>query len=79
MDFAQVGIMEIKMPKDTDDCEVMNELFGGTSKLRSDDDNLPYYNHWRPIAICHPDGTKIRDLTKAEQIAWIKKQKERDR
>ena len=67
------------MIKDTDDCEVMNELFGGTSKLRSDDDNLPYYNHWRPIAICHPDGTKIRDLTKAEQIAWIKKQKERDR
>ena len=52
--------------KDTDDCEVMNELF---------DSGDEYYNHWRPVAICHPDGTKIRDLTKAEQIAWIKKQK----
>ena len=61
------------MPKDTDDCEVMNELFDGGK------DDLPYYNHWRPIAYVHPDGTKIRDLTKAEQIAWIKKQRELDK
>ena len=67
------------MSKDTDDCEVMNELFDGTSKRRSDDDDLPYYNHWRPVAYVNQDGTKIRDLTKAEQIAWVKQQKERER
>ena len=64
------------MPKDSDDCEVMNELFGGTSKRRTDDD-IGYYNHWRPVAIVHPDGEKIRDLTKQEQLEWIKKQKEK--
>lgn len=32
--------------------------------------------HWRYY---HPDGEKIRDLTKAEQIAWIKQQKEREK
>ena len=65
--------------KDSDDCAVMNELFGGTSKRRTDDDDLPYYNHWRPVAYIYPDDTKIRDLTKAEQTAWIKQQKERER
>lgn len=58
------------MPKDTDDCEVMNELFDS-----GDDKPLPPY-HWHPVSLYHDDGTKIRDLTKAEQIAWIKKQKE---
>ena len=67
------------MPKDTDDCELMNELFGGVSKRRTDDDDLPYYNHWRPVAIVHPDGEKIRDLTREEQIQWIKQQKEREK
>ena len=55
--------------KDSDDCEVMNELFDSGSE------ELPYYNHWRPVAIVHSDGTKIRDITKKEQIEWIKKQK----
>lgn len=47
------------MSKDSDDCEIMNELFGGTSKRRTDDDDLPYYNHWRPVAIVHSDGENI--------------------
>jgi hypothetical protein len=59
------------MSKDSDDCEVMNELFD------SGKDDTGYYNHWRPIAWCNVDGTKIRDLTKQEQLEWIKKQKER--
>ena len=59
------------MPKDTDDCEIMNELFGN-------DEQLPPY-HWHPVALYHDDGEKIRDLTKAEQIAWIKQQKEREK
>ena len=67
------------MSKDTDDCELMNELFGGTSKRRTDDDDLPYYNHWRPVEIVHPDREKIRDLTREEQLQWIKQQKERER
>ena len=57
------------MPKDTDDCEIMNELFDSGS------DDIGYYNHWRPVAIVHPDGEKIRDLTKQEQLEWIKQQK----
>lgn len=64
------------MSKDSDDCEVMNELFGGTSKRRTDDDDIGYYNHWRPVAYCDRDGEKIRDLTREEQIQWIKQQKE---
>ena len=67
------------MPKDSDDCEVMNELFGGISKRRTDDDDIGYYNHWRPIAWCNDDGEKIRDLTREEQLQWIKQQKERER
>lgn len=61
------------MPKDIDDCEIMNELFD------SGQDNAGYYNHWRPISWCNDDGTKIRDLTKKEQIEWIKQQKEKDK
>jgi hypothetical protein len=67
------------MPKDSDDCEIMNEFFGGTSKRRTDDDDIGYYNHWRPVAIVHPDGEKIRDLTREEQLEWIKQQKEREK
>lgn len=59
------------MPKDTSDCEVMNELFDS-------DEPLPRY-HWHPVAIYNYDDTKIRDLTKKEQIEWIKQQKERDK
>ena len=61
------------MPKDTDDCEVMNELFDSGK-----DEQLPKY-HWHPVALYNYDDTKIRDLTKTEQIAWIKKQKEREK
>lgn len=55
------------MSKDSDDCEVMNELFDCS-------DNKPLI-HWRPVAIYHNDGEKIRDLTKKEQLEWIKQQK----
>jgi hypothetical protein len=67
------------MPKDDMETQCMNELFGGNSKRRTDDDDLPYYNHWRPVAIVHPDGEKIRDLTREEQLKWLKQQKERER
>lgn len=75
--YGMMEPKEKKMSKDSDDCEVMNELFGGTSKRRTDDDDLPYYNHWRPVSIYNQDDTKIRDLTKQEQLEWIKKQKEK--
>ena len=38
------------------------------------DEELPHY-HWYPVALYNYDGTKIRDLTKEEQIKWIKEQK----
>lgn len=59
------------MPKDDMETECMNELFGN-------DEQLPPY-HWHPVALYNDDGEKIRNLTKAEQIAWIKQQKERER
>ena len=59
------------MSKDDMETECMNELFGN-------DEQLPPY-HWHPVALYHDDGEKIRDLTKAEQIAWIKQQKEKER
>ena len=54
--------------KDKDDieCECMNEEFAGGEEL-------PRY-HWLPVAIYDTDGNKIRDLTKKEQLEWIKKQ-----
>lgn len=57
------------MIKDSNDCEVMNELFD------SGQDETGYYNHWRTVARYNEDGTKIRDITKKEQIEWIKRQK----
>ena len=62
------------MPKDDMDTECMNELFDSGKE-----EELPFYNHWRPVAICHPDGEKIRDLSKKEQLEWIKKQREKER
>ena len=58
------------MSKDSDDCEVMNELFD-----KSEDD-LPYVNHWRPVAIINEDDKEIRKLTKEEQIEWIVKHRQ---
>ena len=57
------------MSKDDFECECMNEEFSGGEEL-------PRY-HWLPVAIYDNDGNKIRDLTKEEQLEWIKKQKER--
>jgi hypothetical protein len=64
------------MPKDDLETQCMNELFG---KEEKEDDDVGYYNHWRPVAVYNYDGTKIRDLTREEQIQWIKQQKERER
>lgn len=55
------------MSKDSDDCEIMNELFNG--------DELPKY-HWFPVAEYDQDDNKIRDYTREEQIKWIQQQKE---
>lgn len=60
------------MSKDTDDCELMNELFDSGEEPRK-------LIHWRPVAIYHEDGEKIRDLTKKEQLDWIKEQRGKDR
>lgn len=46
----------------------MNELFDSGEVI-----------HWHPVAIYNNDDTKIRDLTKEEQIAWVKKQKQKER
>lgn len=54
--------------RDSDDCDVMNELFDSGEVI-----------HWHPVAIYNNDDTKIRDLTKEEQIAWVKKQKQKER
>ena len=54
------------MSKDSNDCDVMNELFDSGEPI-----------HWKPVAWYNDDGTKIRDITKKEQIEWIKQQKER--
>lgn len=55
------------MSKDDMETECMNELFNS--------DDLPYVNHWRPVAIVDTDGEEIRKLTKEEQIAWIRRQR----
>lgn len=57
------------MSKDDMETECMNELFGKS------EDELPYVNHWRPVAIVDTDGEEIRKLTKEEQIEWIRQQK----
>lgn len=60
------------MSKDDIETETMNELF-------KSDDEEPRLIHWVPVAIYHDDGEKIRNLTKEEQIKWIKEQKEKMR
>ena len=53
------------MSKDSNDCEVMNELFDSREK--------PLV-HCHLVAWYYDDNTKIRDLSKEEQLEWIKKQ-----
>jgi hypothetical protein len=61
------------MSKDDLETQCMNELFD------SGEDDVGYYNHWRPVAYCDWEGNKIRNLTKEEQLKWIKQQKEREK
>ena len=62
------------MPKDDLETQCMNEFFGKREK-----EEVPFYNHWRPVAYCDWKGNKIRNLTREEQINWIKQQKEMER
>lgn len=52
------------MPKDSNDCEVMNELF---------DSDV----HRHPVAEYDQNDNKIRDLTPQEMLEWLKKERER--
>lgn len=62
------------MSRDSSDCEVMNELFDSGEKP----ERKPLI-HWKPVAIVNQDGSKVRDLTKQEQLEWIKQQKLKER
>lgn len=55
------------MCKDSNDCEVMNELFNSGSE----DERKPLI-HWRPVAYVDENGKIIRKLTKKEQQEWLK-------
>jgi hypothetical protein len=54
------------MSKDSDDCEVMNELFDS----REEPERKPLI-HWRPIAYVDENGKIIRKLTEKEQQEWL--------
>lgn len=54
------------MSKDSNDCEVMNELFNSDSE----DERKPLI-HWRPVAYVDENGKIIRKLTKKEQQEWL--------
>jgi hypothetical protein len=50
------------MPKDDLETQCMNELFGKSEQVK--DDDVGYYNHWRPVAYYDWEDNKIRDLTR---------------
>lgn len=58
--------------KDEFECNCMNEMFG-----KDEPEELPRY-HWVPVAIYDSDDKKIRDLTREEQLAWLKKRIQMD-
>ena len=62
------GISKERAMKDSNDCELMNELFDSGEVI-----------HWRPVAIYNDDDTKIRDLTKKEQEEWIRRKINEDK
>lgn len=57
------------MSKDSNDCDLMNELFDSGEEP----EQKPLI-HWRPVAYVDNDGKIIRKLTKKEQIQWLKEQ-----
>lgn len=63
------------MSKDSDDCQIMNELFdgGGTTIERK-----PLI-HWKPVAYVDDDGKIIRKLTEKEQQEWLKNEIKRQK
>ena len=54
------------MSKDSDDCDIMNELFDSGEKLES----KPLI-HWKPVAYVDENGKIIRKLTEKEQQEWL--------
>lgn len=62
------------MPKDSNDCELMNELFDSGEEP----EQKPLI-HWRPVAYVDNDGKIIRKLTKKEQQEWIKNEIKRQK
>ena len=54
------------MSKDSNDCEVMNELFNGGVEI----ERKPLI-HWIPVAYVDENGKIIRKLTEKEQQEWL--------
>lgn len=54
------------MSKDSDDCEVMNELFDSGEEI----ERKPLI-HWKPVAYIDENGKIIRKLTEKEQQDWL--------
>ena len=54
------------MSRDSDDCEVMNELFDSGEKP----ERKPLI-HWRPVAYVDENGKIIRKLIEKEQQEWL--------
>ena len=54
------------MSRDSDDCEVMNELFDSGEEIERN----PLV-HWKPVAYVDENGKIIRKLTKKEQQDWL--------
>lgn len=54
------------MSKDSDDCDIMNELFDSGVDIE-----IKPLIHWRPVAYVDENGKIIRKLTKEEQQDWL--------
>ena len=54
------------MSRDSDDCEVMNELFDSGEKI----ERKPLI-HWKPVTYVDENGKVIRKLTEKEQQDWL--------
>lgn len=62
------------MSKDSDDCNIMNELFDSGEKPET-----KLLIHWRPVAYVDNDGKIIRKLTEKEQQEWLKNEIKRQK
>lgn len=62
------------MSKDSDDCDIMNELFDS-----GENPETKPLIHWRPVAFVDNDGNFIRKLTEKEQQEWLKNEIKRQK